>query len=377
MVATPKPASGEPKPSPTLSTLRFSDLAATVHLDHVPEELAAELPGLYSSLYSTLDWLLTQGGRPPSGACVLEEPRHVILFHHHGDTVDVLNRRFACAPEDADRICRALFRAFPYAHRIHLDVMFPPDQLAFPRRILERLGHMVIELPPTVDEYDRSFGKRTRRRLRAFDERLRREFPDLRRETITPGERSQELVDRLVAWKIRRFREQDRLTYWETNAALTRNTVALLRRCGQCRITSIGGKEAVIFICFRVGDTVFPLEKAHDPAYEDYHLGLLSDYEVVCDAIRSGARRVDLLDGTVEPKKRLGARPVVSTRLSVFRSELSRLRSLDESWRIQRRRLEAAYYDLGRRVRRYPGGEWLARLMKRRRLERWERSHPT
>ncbi len=93
------------------------------------------------------DWFLTQGGRPPNGACVLEEPRHVVLFNQRGGTVDVLNRFFACAPRDADRICRALFRAFPSVHRLHLDVMFPPERLAFPHSIVEQVSHMVIELP--------------------------------------------------------------------------------------------------------------------------------------------------------------------------------------------------------------------------------------
>ena len=357
-------------------SVRFPDLAATVHVGHVPDGLADELPDLYSSLYSTMDWFLTQGGSPPDGACVLEEPRHIVLFVHDGGTIDVLNRFFDCAPEDADRICRALFRAFPGTHRIHLDVMFSPDQLAFPRRIVERLSHMVIDLPASVEEYDESLRKSTRRHLRGYRNRARRTFPDLRMETITPGERSQALVDRLIEWKIQRFREQDRITYWETNAALARHTAALLRRCGQCRITYIGGEVAVIHLCFRVGDTVVPLEGAHDPAYDAYHLGFLATYETVCAAIESGARRVNLLEGTVEPKAWLGAQPVLSTHLAVFPSQLSRLRSLDESFKILRRRSRSAYYELGRKVRRYPGGEALARLAKRRRLEKWQRSHP-
>ena len=302
-VTTTEATPGGPRALASPDRLHFPDLAATVHVDHVPGGLADELPGLYSSLYSTLDWFLTHcldwfltQGRPPNGACVLEEPRHVLLFDHNGGTVDVLNRSFACAPEDADRACRALFRAFPGVHRIHLDVMFPPEQLAFPRRIVERLEHMVIDLPASVDEYYGSLSKSTRRHLRSYRNRVRREFPDLQTETIDPGERSQALVDRLIEWKIQRFREQDRITYWETNPALTRQTAALLRRRGQCRITYIDGKEAVIHLCFPVGDTVFPLEGAHDPAYDAYHLGFLAMYETVCAAIESGARRVNLLE---------------------------------------------------------------------------------
>lgn len=362
-----KTAPGEPRPLASPDSLHFPDLAATVHVGHVPDGLADELPGLYGSLYSTLDWFLTQGGRPPNGACVLEEPRHVMLFDHSGGTVSVLNRCFECAPEDADRVCRALFRAFPGIHRIHLDVMFPPDRLAFPRRIVGQLSHMVIDLPASIDEYHHSLRKSTRRHLRGYNNRLRRTFPDRQTETITPGERSQALVDRLVTWKIQRFREKDHITYWETESELSKRTAALLLRCGQCRITYIGGKEAVIHLCFRVGDTVLPLEGAHDPAYDAYHLGYVATYETVCAAIESGARRVNLLEGTVETKASLGAQPVLSTRLAVFPSQLSRLWSLDESFKILRRRSQSAYLELGRRMMRYPGGEALAQFAKRRR----------
>ena len=375
-MTTTKGTAVEPTPLASSGGLHFPDLAATVYVDHVPGGLADRLPGLYSSLYSTLDWFLTHGGRLPNGACVMDEPPHVLLFDHDGGTVDVLNRSFACAPEDADRACRALFRAFPGAHRIHLDVMFPPDRLAFPHRVVERLEHMVIDLPASCDEYFASLSKSTRRHLRSYRNRVRREFPDLHTETSDPGERSQALVNCLIEWKIQRFREKDRITYWETNAALSRQIAALLRRRGQCRITYIGGEEAVIHLCFPVGDTVFPLEGAHDPAYDAYHLGFLATYETVCAAIESGARQVNLLEGTVETKARLGAQPVASTYLAVFPSQLSRLRSLDESYRVLRRRSLSAYYELGRRVRQYPGGEALARLAKRRRLEKWERSHP-
>jgi hypothetical protein len=354
----------------------YPDLAARVHIGHVPAELADELPSLYSSLYSTLDWFLTQGHRPPSGACVLADPRHVILFAHDGGTVDVLNRSFACRPHDADRICRALFRAFPDVHRIHLDVMFPPDELSFPHRTVEQLSHMIIELPDTVEEYEGLIRKSTRRHLRSYRNRLRRTFPDLRTETIDPGARSQALVDRLVEWKISRFRAKDRITYWETNATLTEHTTALLRRCGQCRITYIGGEAAVIHLCFRVGDTVFPMEGAHDPIYDAFHLGSVATYETVCAALESGARRVDLFEGTVEPKAALGAKPVPSTYLAVFPSQLSRLRSLDEALEALRRRGSSSFYELAKRIRRYPGGEALARFAKHLRLEMWKRSHP-
>jgi len=366
----------EAKQGPLASSacLRYPDLGAMVYPGWVPEGLADELPTLYGSLLSTLDWFLAQDHKQPNGACVLDEPRHVLLLRHEDGTVDVLNKAFACGPAEADRICRALFRAYPEAHRIHLDVMFPPSGLALPWRVVERQSHLVIDLPATVEEYYLSLGKSTRRTIRSYRNKLERAFPDLRTEVVSPGERSQALVDRLIDWKVKRFREQNRVTYWETRPELVESTANLLRRCGESRITYISGKEAAIHLCFRVGDTAYALEGAHDPQYDAFRLGFLTMYETVCAAIESGAKRFNALEGTAGPKMLLGAQPIGTTRLSVFPSRSARLRSLDEALRVWYRRRRSAYrrarHALGQKARRYRGGDELAQFVARRRIKK-------
>lgn len=364
---------GHARPS-SPACLRLADLGATVYLGSVPEGLAEELPGLYSSLFSTLDWFVAYDRKPPTGACVLDEPRHVILFHRDGGTVDVLNKSFACAPEDAQRICRALFRSLPSVHLIHLSVMFPPQELGLSWRLLERLDHMVIDLPGSVDEYYESLGKRTRKNVRWYQNRLSRAHPDLSVEVVTPGERSRELLDQLIAWKKQRFHRTGRVTYWETNATLADRMTDLMRRCGEVRVTSISGKAAAIDICFRTGETAYIYEGAHDPRYDESSLGFLTFYWYVCSAVESGATRVNALEGTRNSKEPLGARPVRATRVSVFRSRAGSLRSLDEALRVWRRRRISDYHrlrhSLGQRARRYRAGAALARLVAQSRVKR-------
>ena len=127
------------RPGPFL----FADLGATVHPRVDPSRYAAELDGLYSSLFATVDWFETHDLPEWMGACVLEKPRHVLLFIGKGTTVEVLNKAFAIAPEDARRACRALCRAFPHVRRIHFEVMFAPSTLALPARVLHHTDHMV------------------------------------------------------------------------------------------------------------------------------------------------------------------------------------------------------------------------------------------
>jgi CelD/BcsL family acetyltransferase involved in cellulose biosynthesis len=207
---------------------------------------------------------------------------------------------------------------------------------------------MLIDLPSSTDEYYRSLGKSTRKTIRGYRNRLERAFPDLKTETIVPGGRSRDIVDRLAGWKIQRFQEKGSATYWETDPGLAERTAVFLGRGGRCRITSISGREAAIHLNFRIGDTVFGYESSHDPAYDAYRLGFLTMYDAVCAAIESGATRFDAMPGDVGPKEMLGARRVVATQVTVHRSSFRR-----------------ELYLLGGRVSRHPRGAALLRSVDR------------
>jgi hypothetical protein len=326
--ALPTPYSG------TRRVLRYPDLGATVHPYRVPPGLADELPDLYGSVFATLDWFLALDRRVPTGACVLDDPRHVVLFWVDGGTIEVLNKVFDIAPSDVERLCRALFRALPLARRIRIETMFPPQQLGLSCRSLLRADHLVIELPHDVPSYVASLGKSTRRTIRGYSNRIRRDFPDLSTDVIKPGAAAAELVGQLIAWKTQRFARHGRTTYWQTEAGRTERYVALAARCCEAHVTSICGRRVAIHLVCRTGDNVVALEGAFDPAYERYRLGFLSMYWVVADAIERGARSLNAFTGTADVKKLLGARPVPAYRLSVFRSPLLRLLYAREAARL-------------------------------------------
>ncbi len=326
---------------------RIPDLGAVIH-DGVPGDLAGEIPGLYGCLFSTLEYQTAFELEHPNGVCVLEEPRHVLLFTRRGAEVDVYNRACPCGPVEIDRICRALFRAFPAVRRVRLEVLFPPEELPVPWSPVKELTYLMIDLPSSVDEYHHSLGKSTRKTIRGYGNRLRRDHPDVRTETVDPDGRGREYVDRLVDWKISRFRECGRTTYWETSPDMAERTAALLELVGQCRVTYIGGAAAAIHLCLRVGDTVVGFEGAYDPAYEPYRLGFLTMYDAVCAAIESGASRFNAMAGSPAPKEMLGAKPVVTRRVTIHRSALRR-----------------SLYLLGGKVSRRPGGKAVLRAADR------------
>ena len=322
----------------THSHFHYADLGATVYPSHVPAGLAEELPGLYSSLCTTTEWFSTQDQVTAQGACTLTEPRHVLLFTLENGTIEILNKAFRMAPGDAKRACLALFRAFPNVHRVHLEVMFPARELALPSRVLYHADHQFIGLPSTIEEYRASIGH-TRKRLNRFQNRLSRDFPDLSTQVLVAGERSEELFDTFLAWKEARFKALGRQVFWHMVPGLRERYVELLRLRGEAHVTVIDGRMAAIILTFPVGEALYGEQTSFDPRYEDYSLGFVASYLLVCNAIERGARYCGLMWGDEEFKARLGAHPVRATRLSVFPTEKHRLYSLREAGDVMRRYL--------------------------------------
>lgn len=340
--------------------VEFRDLRAVVFTDHVPPGAAGELPALYSTLLSTVDWLETQEKVQPTGACILEEPHHVVLFLVAGDTIEVLNKEFAIAPRDAERLCRALFRALPTTRRIHLEILFPPWEFKPPKRILYWTDHMIIELPDTVEAYLASLSKKLRYEIRSRSRRLREAHPDTVTETVTPGDDTEGCVRTLIGWKNARFNARGEKTLWQNDPAMVEKLTELVRRCGRVRVTRIDGRAAAISFFFSVGTVAYGLQTSFDPAYAAFSLGTQHSFDDVAEAIRTGHRRMSLLWGEEGYKRRFGAKPRRATRLSVFRRQTDRLFSLDEArevaWRNLRRSGQREYWRArqaaGRRARR-------------------------
>ncbi|HTX70928.1 MAG TPA: GNAT family N-acetyltransferase [Thermoleophilia bacterium] len=324
---------------PDGGALEYPDLRATVFPASVPPGLAEELPELYGTLLSTLDWFEVEDKVAPTGACVLEQPHHVVLFSVSGDTIEVLNKEFDIGPRSAERLCRALFRAFPGARRVHLEVLFPPHTFGLPKRYLYWTDHMIVDLPDSVDEYLASLGKRTRREVRSKRRRLEEAYPDTAIEILMSSDDPGEYVRELIAWKNLRFNARGEETAWQSIPNSDERLAELTRRRGQIRVTRIDGRVAALNFLFPVGTAVYALQSGFDPRYEDFSLGFLNTYENIADAIRTGHRRVSLLWGQEEHKRRFGAKPRRATRLSVFRRQTDRLYSLDEAWEVVRREL--------------------------------------
>jgi hypothetical protein len=346
--------------SPERGIFHFDDLRADVQARVDPRRFAAELDALYSSLLATVDWFETHDDAPWMGACLLDEPRHVLLFTGKGDLIEVLNKSFAIAPADVERACQALYRAFPHVRRVRIEVMFPPSELRRRNLVVVASNHMIVSLPSTEDDYFASLGKSTRKSLRLYFNRLARDFPDLTTEVFpSPGDdRVPALFHQLLEWKNARFREHGMTTYWEEHPGMVASFLALLERRGQVHLTTISGESAALAFTFPVGSGVCAEESAFDPAYGHYRLGTISQYWVTCDAISRGYATLNMLWGTEGHKSHFGATPHLASTVVIFRDNLAFFSSKQTwqlTWSDARRRATARYWQArhaaGRAVR--------------------------
>ena len=302
----------------------FPDLGAVVHLDDVPAELLDELPGLYSSAFSTAEYFAIYDGPRRVSACELSEPRHVIVFTSHGATADVLNKVIDIAPTEVERVASAIFRARPEIRRLRAELKFAPRELGLPARELYRQDNQVVELPGSVEAWERRLGAPTRRHLRAYRNRLRRKHPDFDLRTLEGAQITQELVERAFAWNRESVRAKGGGWFYDDQPEAAHKLWRLVQSRGVALCGYAGGECVSVSMSMVVGRDCWGLLGGFDAAYADAHLGFLMTSLTVAESISRGCARLQMSWGDAAYKQHLGAAPVAAYRASIYRSRLDR-----------------------------------------------------
>jgi len=247
--------------------------------------------------------------------CELDEPRHVIVFTAHGATATVLNTKTEIEPAAVERMTAAIFRARPEIRRIKAEVNFPPRELGPPVRELDRSDEMVLENPVSEEAYERLLGASTRKRLRGYRNRLRREYPDFNLRTFEGKEITLALVEQVYDWNQQRIRAKGRQWGFENQPAVTYRLWRLLQSHGLALCGYRGDECVAGMLMMLVGGECWPRTAGFDPAYLNVDLGMLMMFFSICESIRRGCPHTHLGWGTTTYKQRLGAAPVTTYRV--------------------------------------------------------------
>jgi CelD/BcsL family acetyltransferase involved in cellulose biosynthesis len=291
-----------------------------------------ELETVYGSTYTTLRYFRLFKPPPPWFTCVLDNPRHIVVFGMKGGTALVLNSVLAIEADNVDRVARALFAACPRIQRVVFEmVATDPDNIRLPTRKWRTSEDIVINLPTVVDDYLNSLGRRTRQGLRRDGRHLKNAMPGVRFEVVVDAEVTGELVRKVVGLNRLRMAAKGRVSgidqLYETRLG------QLVREAGFAGILKMNDDLLAGTLCTRVGKDVFLHAIAHDPVYDSLRLGLLCLNATIEAAIGMGVQRFHCMWGRSEYKERMGGVLVPLYCLSLYRSKSLRTLYLAEAAR--------------------------------------------
>lgn len=317
--------------------LEYRDLGSRVYLGHVPVSLTDALAGLYGSCYCLVDHFELMDRPANVNACVLEDPRHVVLFTCGGRDVVILNQLFAIDGTAARRVCESIFRALPNVRRVRINGFeVDPFDIGLPYRTLWTATDLVVPLPPSVEDYEQGLGRSTRKNLRRYMNRLSKNVPEFAFEVREKRAIGRGLVAQIVAFNRVRMEVSGRISgISELDEQLLGKMLAGHGFAGVLKV-----QEKVIAGCLgtAVGSSYFLHVQAFDQPYAELHPGLLCTFLTVCAAIERGGRELHFLWGDARYKRQLGGEPRTVYNASLYRDKLSRSLGVSEiAWLTKRR----------------------------------------
>ncbi|HEX7650542.1 MAG TPA: GNAT family N-acetyltransferase [Noviherbaspirillum sp.] len=311
-----------------VSMQRHDGISVACYRDEIPSFAQAELTRLYGSEYASLEHMRIYGGASGASTYVERDDKGIVnllLYRVEGRAAIVLNEMIAVDAALASRFCRTLFDSRQDLDTIAFNAIRRSfDTLSFPHQCIEHSEDIVIPLPATREEYLARFGKATRKNLKQHLNRAERGLPSFRFEVHAGQEIQEQDLRAIVALNHARMALLGKTSYLDE--AETMRLLRLVRECGFISLIRVDGKICAGAIYARFGDNFFSQVNAHDPAYDEWRLGILSCYLTICDCIARGGREFHLLWGRLPYKYMLQGVQVDLARLTIYRSRAAMLR---------------------------------------------------
>lgn len=323
--------------------LRTDFMTMEWHLNQVPAFAAEEIDRLHGHLLcSARNYRAEQAWRHASAWVARRAgvPVAILLFRIDGHTLTLLNEFVRLEADLIRQFADAAFQEFPQIHLICLRRIEAPVLQAearagpgagaesassrYPHQRLSRTEDIVVALPPTVEEYEARLGKNMRRNLRRYSRQLETDFPGYEYALYLQKDIRAEHIREIIALNHARMAGkhiQSRIDEEET-----RWVIQLAQECGIMGVATIDGRVCGGAIGFRIGDAYFMHIIAHDPAYNEYSLGILCYYTTICAGIQRGGKRFHLLPGRYEYKYRLLGENRDIVQLDLYRNRWQMLR---------------------------------------------------
>jgi hypothetical protein len=325
------------------------------HRGTVPETIGTELDQLYGSLFCSLVHFRVHGGLENVSTYVARcgaRPLAIFLFRIEGAVVRVVNEWMPLDDAEASRFAGWLFSRFPGVDAIVFGaVATSMTRLPWPFQSVDVTEDSVLSVPASEEDFMTLLGKSTRTNIRYYLNKLKREQPSFRFTMLRGSEASEDDIRAIV--RLNRIRMQRKNKMSANDDAALEKILQMTRATGLVGIATIDGRLCAGAIGYRIGDHFFSWVRAHDPAWDEYRLGRLTGYLMICAAIARGIVEYHFLWGREEHKAMLQGVERRFSKVLIYRSRLSMLRhagmAMRTAWSGQMRRLRLWLQDAPRR----------------------------
>lgn len=270
----------------------------------IPEFIWPMLDQLYGSLYSSRPQLQPEDLEHASTYVRWygSRPAAIFLFRIRGALLGVINQGMTIPPQELSQFMEWALAEFPQVCRIDfhavslqsgdMPVALPGVFLAFGCS-----EDSVIPLPQTEAAYLTQLGKSSRKALK----RGLSGSESVAHQIIDGPDVAAEMVEQVIRFNRARMQLQERQSAHnhESSARLHE----LLRARGSLGLISVRGRPCAGTLVCRVGDDIYSLVTAHDPAHDKLGAGNLSRYLMIAAAIQAGVKRFHLMGGNFPHKR--------------------------------------------------------------------------
>jgi hypothetical protein len=309
--------------------------AVECHMNAVPDFVGPEIDRLYGHLFCSFCNFHALDDLSGVSTYVVRRdgvPITVFLFRLEASQVTVISEFIKLGSAEIQRFADTMFGKFPSVQRIcfnKIEQCMPTASAMvrqpspYPTLRLNRTEDIVVKLPASVAQYQASLGKNMRRNIKRYSSTLEQDFPSYQYRVYIADEISEQDVRAIIKLNWARMAGKNIVSRIDEDE--TQWVIALAKQRGIVGVATIEGVVCGGAIGFRIGDDYFMHIIAHDPAYNDYSLGILCYYLTICEGIARGGRQFHLLSGRYEYKFRLLGELRDIVRVDVYRNRFCML----------------------------------------------------